>query len=119
MKRSSILLAAVFVLGGCATHGSVGLITKKASNNAAVITSKRTVTDLGPAKARTCRHFLLGVIHWGCADIECAVDKALKGTGGNALINVAVSNTLYSFIPIYNVLGFTCTEVNGTAIKIE
>ena len=33
--------------------------------------------------------------------------------------NVTVSNSLYGFVPLYNIFSYTCTEVKGIAIKLE
>jgi hypothetical protein len=30
-----------------------------------------------------------------------------------------VSNSLYGFVPIYNVYSFTCTSVQGVAVKFK
>lgn len=49
------------------------------------------------------------------------IDAAIVGivaSSGDALVNVSTSSSLYGFIPIYNVLSFTCTTVRGTAIAI-
>jgi hypothetical protein len=46
-----------------------------------------------------------------------AVDEALAKSGGDALINVSVTTSLYGFIPLYNIFSFTCTTVRGVAIK--
>jgi hypothetical protein len=45
------------------------------------------------------------------------VEKALDEKGGDALINVTVSTSLYGFVLIYNIYSFTCTTVNGIAVK--
>jgi hypothetical protein len=47
------------------------------------------------------------------------VDKALAPSGGDALVNVTVSNSLYTFIPIYNLFSYACTEVRGIAVKLQ
>ena len=63
--------------------------------------------------------FLLGIIPWGDSTVATAMDKALAENGGDALINVSVTTSLYGFVPIYNVFAFTCTTVEGIAIKFE
>jgi hypothetical protein len=35
------------------------------------------------------------------------------------LINVTTSSSLYGFIPVYNILSFTCTTVKGIAVKFQ
>jgi hypothetical protein len=47
------------------------------------------------------------------------VEDALQQKGGDALINVTVTSSLYGFIPIYNVYSYTCTEVKGVAVKFQ
>ena len=59
------------------------------------------------------------MIPWGNSDVQTAVDRALAPTGGDALVNVATSSSLYGFLPIYNVFSFTCTRVKGTAVKLD
>ena len=46
-----------------------------------------------------------------------AIDDALGKSGGDALVNVSVTSSLYGFIPLYNVFSYTCTTVQGIAIK--
>jgi hypothetical protein len=48
-----------------------------------------------------------------------AVEDALDEVGGDVLINVTTTSSLYGFLPIYNILGFTCTSVNGFAVKLQ
>jgi hypothetical protein len=59
------------------------------------------------------------VVPFGNSDIQTAVDKALESTGGDAMINVASSTSLYGFVPIYNVFSITCTTVRGRAVKFD
>lgn len=61
--------------------------------------------------------FSTGVIPFGNSAFSKAVEKALDEKGGDALINVTVSTSLYGFVPIYNIYSFTCTTVNGIAVK--
>jgi hypothetical protein len=99
--------------------GSLGVITKGSADPIAMFKTAHHVQDMGPAQATVCRYFALAVIPWGNSDLQTAVDKALEGTGGNALVNVSTSTSLYGFVPIYNVFSFTCTTVQGTAIKLD
>jgi hypothetical protein len=62
--------------------------------------------------------FLLGVVPWGNSTVTQAIDNALAN-GGDALINISVTNSLYGFIPIYNIFCYTCSDVEGIAIEIE
>jgi len=62
---------------------------------------------------------VLAVIPFGDGSFSKAVEDALSARGGDALINVTVTNSLYGFIPIYNVYTFTCTSVSGIAVKYK
>jgi uncharacterized protein YceK len=114
-----VLLAVVVCLSGCASVGTVGMITRSTADPLSVVKSAHTVKDLGPAEGQACRYFLLAVAPWGKSDLQAAVDQALVKLGGDAMVNVAVSSGLYGFIPIYNVFSYTCTTVKGTAVKFE
>ncbi len=118
MKRS-ILVVLIFgiFMAGCSTTGTVGLITKSSANPGALLKSAKGYEELGPVEGQACRHFVLAIIPWGKSDLEEAVNNALEGTGGDALLNVSTESSLYGFIPIYNVYSYTCTTVKGIAIK--
>ena len=75
--------------------------------------------ELGPAEGQACRFFVLAIIPFGDSTFSMALDHALEKSGGNALVNVSTSSSLYGFVPIYNILSFTCTTVQGIAIKID
>jgi hypothetical protein len=115
----SLFSAGVIFLAGCSSSGTLGLVTKSSADPASLLRSGRAFKELGPVEAEVCRHFLLAIIPWGASDFGRAVDKALVERGGDALLNVTVEASLYGFIPIYNVYSFTCTKVQGIAIKFE
>jgi hypothetical protein len=121
MMRSIRLvgLLGLLSLAACTSVGSLGVITKSSSDPVSVLGKSHSVKDLGPAEGQACRYFALAVIPWGDSDIQTAVDRALQTSGGDALVNVATSTSLYGFVPIYNVFSFTCTTVKGTAVKLE
>ena len=110
---------ALLSIAGCVSVGSLGLITKSSVDPAQVLKTAHSVKDLGPAEGQACRFFIIAVVPWGNSDVQTAVDKALTPSGGDALVNVTTSTSLYGFIPVYNVLSFTCTTVKGTAIKLD
>ena len=120
MGRSLWILAtfAIF-LGGCSSSGTLGIVTKSSADSASLLKSGRTFKELGPVQGQVCRHFVLAIIPWGDGDFAHAVDMALAERGGDALLNVTVETSLYGFIPIYNVYSFTCTTVQGIAVKFE
>ncbi|MBX3335867.1 MAG: hypothetical protein KF876_17180 [Nitrospira sp.] len=123
MKRSS-RLCALLVLGaalmtGCTSVGNLGIVTKPSANNADRLKSGVSFEELGPVEGSGCRHFILAIIPFGDSSFSKAVDEALSQKGGDALINVTVSSSLYGFIPIYNVYSFTCTSVSGIAVKYK
>jgi hypothetical protein len=112
-------LLGLLALAGCVSVGSLGVITKSSVDPASTLKTAHTVKDLGQTEGQACRYFIIAVIPWGNSDIQTAVDRALAPTGGDALVNVTTSTSLYGFVPIYNVLSFTCTTVKGTAVKLE
>jgi hypothetical protein len=118
MKKCVIFLTAV-LLSGCTSVGTLGVVTKSTGDPGAVLRNAQSYKELGPVEGDACRFFLLAAVPWGDATVSHAVDKALAKVGGDALINVTVSSSLYGFIPIYNVFTYTCTDVKGIAIKFE
>ena len=112
-------LLGLLSMAGCVSVGSLGLITKSSVDPAQVLKTAHSMKDLGPAEGQACRYFIIAVVPWGNSDVQTAVDKALAPSGGDALVNVTTSTSLYGFIPVYNVLSFTCTTVKGTAIKLD
>ena len=75
--------------------------------------------EIGPAEGSACRHFVVAVIPFGNSTFSTAVEDALAQKGGDALLNVTVTSSLYGFVPIYNVYSFTCTSVQGVAVKYK
>lgn len=119
MKVKLMLLLVVMVLTGCSSSGNLGMIVKSTADPAALLTNKTTFRELGPTDGEACRFFILAVLPFGKSDVGAAVDEALNKSGGDALLNVSVSSSLYGFIPIYNIFSYTCTNVKGVAIKFE
>jgi hypothetical protein len=112
--------AALIALGflcGCSSVGNVGMITPASSDPGALLTQQRSYTEVGPVTGQACRYFLLGLIPWGDSSPTKAVEEALASSEGDAIINASIETSLYGFIPIYNVFSFTCTTVQGVAIK--
>jgi len=106
-------------LVGCVSTGNLGIISKSMGDPGSLFSSSHPYKELGPAKGQACRYILLGVIPWGDSTATKAVQDGLEKSGGDALINLSVTSSLYTFIPIYNILCFTCTSVEGIAIKFE
>jgi hypothetical protein len=119
MRRKIIILLAAVLLTGCSSVGTLGIVTKSTGDPGAMLRNAQPYKELGPVEGGSCRFFLLGVIPWGNGTLSTAADDALSNVGGDALINVTVSNSLYGFLPIYNIFAFTCTDVKGIAIKFE
>ncbi len=119
INRSLLAFVVGLALTGCISVGNLGIVTKPSADSATLLKSGRTFQELGPTEGEACRHFLLAVIPWGDSAFSTAVNNALAEKGGDALINVTVSSSLYGFIPIYNVFSFTCTTVKGIAVKFQ
>jgi len=117
--RKKILLLMALLLSGCTSVGTLGIVSKSTGDPGAMLRNAQPYKELGPVQGSACRFFLLAILPWGDATLSTAVDDALAKVGGDALINVTVSNSLYGFIPIYNVLSYTCTDVKGIAIKLQ
>ena len=117
--RKIIFLMAALLLSGCTSIGTLGMVTKSTGDPGALLRNAQPYKELGEVRGSSCRFFLLALVPWGDACLSTAVDDALGKVGGDALINVTVSNSLYGFIPIYNVLSYTCTDVKGIAIKLQ
>ena len=122
MRRLSAfawLLCVGLSASACVSTGQIGIITRSDANPAELITEARPYRSLGPVRARACRYFALAIVPWGDNAMSTAVDEALDKSGGDALLNVTVSSSLFGFIPYYNIFSYTCTSLNGTAIRFE
>ena len=118
-RWSSLALLSCVILTGCSSTGNLGIVTKPSADNAERLRSGVKFEELGPVEGSSCRHFVRAVIPFGDGSFSKAVEDALSSRGGDALINVTVTNSLYGFIPIYNVYTFTCTSVSGIAVKYK
>lgn len=118
LLRSAITAGVLIAMtNACTSVGQVGIMTRPGANPGAQLTEATPYEEIGRAEGEACRYFLLALIPWGDSTATRALEKALAQTGGDALINVTVSTSLYGFVPIYNVFSFTCTTVEGTAIR--
>lgn len=120
-KRHGVLVAALLVvlaLAGCVSTGNLGLVVKSTASPADLLGKAHSYRQLGQVEGQACRYFVLAIIPFGDSTVSAAVDDALQESGGDALVNVSTSSSLYGFVPIYNVFSLTCTTVRGTAIAI-
>ena len=113
-----IILASV-LMTGCTSVGNLGIVTKPSADNAERLKNGVAFEELGPVEGTACRHFIIAVIPFGNSTFSKAVENALAEKNADALINVTVSSSLYGFVPIYNVYSFTCTTVNGIAVRYK
>ena len=102
-----ILASFIIIVSGCTSVGSLGIVTKSLGDPASLLNSGRPYEELGVAHGQACRYFVLAILPFGDSTLSTAVDNALAEKGGDALLNVTVSSSLYGFIPIYNVFSFT------------
>lgn len=119
MKQKLLLLSVVMLLAGCSSAGSLGMVVRSTADPGALLKNQTSFREIGPAYGEACRFFMLAVLPFGQSDVAAAVDEALSASGGDALLNVTVSSSLYGFIPVYNFFSYTCTNVRGIAVKFE
>ncbi|MGE5310699.1 MAG: hypothetical protein ACM3MN_03060 [Nitrospirota bacterium] len=119
MGKILLALMAAIAFTGCSSTGNLGMVTKSMGDPGSLLTNAHPYKEIGPAKGEACRYILLGIIPWGDSTATTAVNNALQTSGGDALINISVTGSLYTFIPIYNVFFYTCTTVDGIAVKFE
>jgi hypothetical protein len=119
MTRILVVVLLVAVAAGCSSTGTMGIAAKSMADPGGMLKAGRGYTEIGPTYGRSCRFIAIGIIPFGNGTLTSAVDEALAGNGGDALLNVSVTNELYSLLPIYNVFCWTCTSVNGIAIKFD
>ena len=117
-RSFALYIAMTILAAGCTSVGTVGLMTKSGASPVDLVRGGK-YEELGPAEATSCRWLLIGVIPYGNADPGHVMEQALASTGGDALLNVSTANSLYGFVPIYNVFSITCTTVKGTAIRFQ
>ena len=117
--RLAVTLVLFLMSVGCTSVGNLGIVTRTSANNAEILKSGVAFEELGAAEGSACRHFLIALIPFGNSSFSKAVDDALAQKGGDALLNVTVSSSLYGFFPLYNVYSFTCTSVQGVAVKFK
>ena len=119
MHRLVTVAVAGLAIAGCTSVGQVGMMTPPTADVGAIISEARAFTEIGPVEGEACRYFALGVVPWGNSTSTTAMENALAGTGGDAIINASVETSLYGFIPIYNLFAYTCSTVRGIAIKLD
>ena len=123
MKKGILIFAAValiaVVMSGCSSVGNLGIVTKASGDPGALLKNSQSYKELGMVEGKSCRFFLLAIVPWGNGTFSSAVDDALEKVNGDAMINVTATNSLYGFIPLYNIFSYTCTGVRGIAIKFD
>ncbi len=113
------LCAALATFPSCTSMGTLGIITKSEADPVSIFRHGRSFKEIGPTEGSACKYMILSIVPWGKSDLQTAVDRALKKSGGDALINVSVANSLYSFLPVYSILSVSCTAVKGIAVGFE
>lgn len=109
MKRHgalTVFLLMLMAVSGCASEGRVGILSRGFSLEADaghLLRNGRTFDELGPVHGEACRHLILlaipwggGSFGWGTATLSSALESALSIRGGDALLNVRVTTSLYN-----------------------
>src|SRR6476660_1983868 len=98
-RRLASLLVLSALTIGCTSVGHLGIVTKPTSSNAERLKSGVAFEEIGPVEGNACRHFLIAVIPFGDSTFSKAVEDALEQRGGDALLTVTVTSSLYGFVP--------------------
>jgi hypothetical protein len=121
-RAIAYLCAALLIcvsLTSCFSIGTLWLASSSGRDPGDLLANPHVFREVGPAEGRSCRFFVLAIIPAGNSTFSRAMNKALQESGGDALLNVTTTTSLYGLAPLFNVISFTCTSVQGTAIKIE
>jgi hypothetical protein len=116
-KLAICAAAALATVVGCSSTSNHALIAKPALHADDLLTEPTAFEEVGHVQGRACRFFVVALIPFGNSTVGRAMEKALDGTGGDAVLNASVTTSLYGFVPIYNVLAFTCTTVQGIGVR--
>ena len=119
MNKILLLISALLIINGCTSVGNLGIVTKSSGDPGNLLRTGQKYKEIGRTEGDACRYFILGILPYGDSSFSVAVEEALNKSGGDALLNVTVTSSLYGFLPVYNIFSFTCTTVNGMAIKFD
>ena len=117
--RRIILTSIAVAALGCASTSNHAIIAAPSADAGDLLRDSISFKEMGPVDGRACRFFVLAIIPFGNSTPGKAIENALEGTHADAILNASVTTTLYGFIPIYNVLSFTCTTVQGVAVSFD
>jgi hypothetical protein len=119
VRALPVLLVAGLLTLSCASTSNHALLARPSASAADLLRSAQPFEELGPVEGQACRWFVLAIIPFGDSTPGAAMEKALAGKQADAILNASVTTSLYGFVPIYNVLSFTCTTVRGVAVRFE
>jgi hypothetical protein len=117
--RFSLLPLLAMLSFGCSSTHNLAMMARGTVSAERLLADAQGFTELGPVEGQACRYFVLAIVPFGDSTPTAAMEKALVDVGGDALLNASVTTSLYGFVPIYNVLSFTCTTVRGSAIRFD
>jgi hypothetical protein len=117
--RNTALVALAVVTVGCFSTSHHAIIAAPTTRASDLLEKPITFREMGPVSGRSCRFFIIALIPFGDSTPGAAIEKALLGSHADAILNVSVTTSLYGFIPIYNILSFTCTTVQGVAVRFD
>jgi len=116
----SYWLMVLLLLTACSTtEGPIGAASRFSTETGLVLKAGAGVVGT-VVKGEACHYFVLGMIPWGGADLQAALDEALsKSAGADALVNVTAQHSHFTCCFIYNFYTSTCTSVQGIAVHYE
>jgi len=117
--RNALVVALAAAAVGCASTSNHAILAASTSRASELLEDSVSFRELGAVSGRSCRFFVLAIIPFGNSTPGAAIDKALEGTDADAILNASVTSSLYGFVPIYNILSFTCTTVQGVAVRFD
>src|SRR5688500_10941324 len=108
MTRLVPILLATLSLSGCTSVGHLAMVAKSRADMDKLVANGSSHKIVGIVNGVACRQFLFALLPLGDAGIQQATDNALKKVDGDALLDVTITTSLYTYIPVFNIYSHTC-----------